>query len=229
MALGTILGLASSVPGLALGGYQLYKSSQIKPEEYSIPAEVKQMLGIAESQAGNNMPGYDLAKQSIGTSTSRGANLLERSTSGASLLGGISDLVASEQSGLTNLAATNAQVKAEQMKNLQNALMASAGYKDKEWQMNEGRDWDLKNQLLNSGIQNIVGGVGTGVSSYMQSELMDSQLDYWNSILNAGGVNPIDSGAPKSTSLKLTPSMTPKVGSQGIQFTPSTYKFSWEK
>lgn len=228
MALGTILGLASSVPGLALGGYQLYKSSQIKPEEYTIPAEVKQMLGIASAQASADMPGFELAKQSLGASTSRGANLLERGTSGAALLGGISDLVASEQSGLTNLASANAQMKAEQMKNLQNALLTSASYKDKEWQLTEGRDWELKNQLLNSGIQNIVGGVGTGVSSYMQSELMDGQLDYWNRILNAGGVNPIDSGAPKSTSLKLTPSMTPKVGSQGIQFTPSTHKFSWE-
>lgn len=192
MALGTILGLASSVPGLALGGYQLYKSSQIKPEEYTIPAEVKQMLGIASAQASADMPGFELAKQSIGASTSRGANLLERGTSGAALLGGISDLVASEQSGLTNLASANAQMKAEQMKNLQNALLTSASYKDKEWQLTEGRDWELKNQLLNSGIQNIVGGVGTGVSAYMQSDLMKNQLDYWNSILNAGrGATPV--------------------------------------
>lgn len=186
MALGTILGLASSVPGLALGGYQLYKSSQIKPEEYTIPAEVKQMLGIASAQASADMPGFELAKQSLGASTSRGANLLERGTSGAALLGGISDLVASEQSGLTNLASANAQMKAEQMKNLQNALLTSASYKDKEWQLTEGRDWELKNQLLNSGIQNIVGGVGTGVSAYMQAPLLKKQLDYWERILNAG-------------------------------------------
>lgn len=186
MALGTILGLASSVQGLALGGYQLYKSSQIKPEEYTIPAEVKQMLGIASAQASADMPGFELAKQSIGASTSRGANLLERGTSGAALLGGISDLVASEQSGLTNLASANAQMKAEQMKNLQNALLTSASYKDKEWQLTEGRDWELKNQLLNSGIQNIVGGVGTGVSAYMQAPLLKKQLDYWESMLNAG-------------------------------------------
>jgi len=191
LQLGQILGLASSIPGMALGGYQLYKAGRIDDTrpEYQIPADVKAMLGIATSQASQNgLPGQDLMEQQISASTSRGANLLERTTQGATQLGGITDLVASEQANLANLGIAGAQNKQQSLEGLKSALMSSAQYKDKAFQMNEYEPYlralEMKNNLLNSGIQNITGGAASGVSNWMTSDLMSNQMDYWQSLLN---------------------------------------------
>jgi hypothetical protein len=84
------IGLLAGIPSLALGTYQAIKGYQLGNQErpeYEIPDSLKQMLGMAKTQASQTgLPGQSLLEQNIRGTTSRGANILERSTQGSQLL-----------------------------------------------------------------------------------------------------------------------------------------------
>lgn len=183
------IGLIAGIPSLALGAYQAYQGYQLgqkKRPEYEIPGAIKSMLGMSERMATEGLPGEAAIRESITGSTSRGANLLERSAQGAQLLGGITDIVGSEQGQLTNLGVQSAQQKVLNQQRLQDALNTYAQYEDKQFEINELQPYLQAMQqaqaLTSAGVQNVVGGLGGLVSNSGQLAFNNDYLSMLKNI-----------------------------------------------
>jgi len=225
------IGLLAGIPSLALGTYQAIKGYQLGNQErpeYEIPDSLKQMLGMAKTQASQTgLPGQSLLEQNIRGTTSRGANILERSTQGSQLLGGISDLVTGEQQQMANIGIAGEQQNITNQQNLQNALSTYAQYEDKAYEINELQPYLQAMQqaqaLTSAGIQNIVGGIGGGLGAGMQSQMNTDYLDLLKSMYGSpmGGTKTTNASSSNISpnAFSINPAQIPKL--QGIGYLPA--------
>jgi len=163
------------------GIYQLFKGNQAKEEvrpEYKTPKEVTDMLGIAKQQSGSDMPGYNLAKSNIdqqgATSFSRAK---ESASSGSDLLGFLSASGVSSNRALNQLSAANEQYHTSAQDKLKNALLTTAGFKEKEFNLNEMQPYldSMRTSavMTEGGMQNIFGAASGYMNNYANSKYMD--------------------------------------------------------
>lgn len=220
------IGLIAGIPSLAMGAYQAIKGYQLGNQErpeYEIPDSVKQMLGMAKTQASQvGLPGQSVIEQNISGTTARGANILERSTQGSQLLGGITDLVTGEQQQLANIGIAGEQQNIANQQNLQKALNTYAQYEDKAYEINELQPYlqavQQAQALTSAGIQNIVGGISGGLGAGMQTQMNN---DYLNLLRGMYGV-PAEGGVKSTETNPQMFNVTP-LGSTGagIKLSPS--------
>lgn len=195
--MGTLSAILAALQ-LGTGIFQLFKGNQAKETErptYTTPKEVTDMLNIAKTEAGSDMPGYGLAKSNIeqqgATSFSRAK---ESATSGSDLLGFLSASGVSSNKALNQLSAANEQYHVAAQDKLKNALMTTAGFKDKEFTLNQMQPYldamRTSAVMTEGGMQNIFG----AVSGYATNSANQKYMDWLMGNDNKDKVNPTGAG-----------------------------------
>ena len=187
------LSLIPAVLQLIGGVVQSTEASAIdqKRPTYDIPKEVQQQVNIAQQGVYGNMPGYQQALSNLQQQEAFGINKATNvAQSGSDVLGYIAGQNLASNRALGGLAANNAQYNAQMQARLMSALANKAGYEDKAFQYNEAQPYqqamDAKAVLTEGGMQNIYGGVSSGVKNYMTAQLM-KDLGYYGGNKSTGG------------------------------------------
>jgi len=153
-----VLGVGQTIAGLV----------KKKPEipEYDIPQEVYENMTDAEYWALEGMPAASKAKF-IQESKRTGATALSRSAERKGGLGLISSIAQQERDDATNMLSMDAEARMNNMQNLYRAREAVSGEKEKKFAYDREKTMakrDEINNLIGSGLQNIMGAAGTGAA-----------------------------------------------------------------
>ena len=173
---------------LGLGAFQLAKAGKIKTERpyKEIPIEIYDYLNKAKEMAGKTrLPAQDLMQQDLRQTTMDALSKAQEIGGGSgNVLGALSGLYGNETRGINQLNIAAAQQNRQSQQDLYRAMQTMAGYKDKQWQINEldpyMRDMATKSALLGSGVQNIAGGVSGGMNNLLAMKQLKIMEEYFN-------------------------------------------------
>jgi len=207
---------------LGLGGaktlYGLYQSYQAKQDAKAaqeqmvkaaaIPSAVYNMVGLAEKNRMSGMPGEDLAKDQIRSSTQSGVNAVENvATSSSQAIGALGDMFTNEQSNLKKLALSRSQYQQQQDQNYMGTLNTLAQYQSRLSQAKMGVASQQYSQAVAQGqgaIQNIWSGASDVLGYFAQQEATKNRSDEIDKIYGRGKYAPV---VPK-TADNITPMRT---------------------
>ena len=164
------MALISGGLGLTQGLAGLIGGARNKAPKYSMPKEYEQNLSDAQMRAAGGLPSASkqLATEQMARGTAAGLTKLNDRNMVAA---GVAGLAQGEADQANKLAAMDAQARMSGQRDVAAARLAIAGAKDKDFAIKQ-QDYLRKAQanagLVNSGIQNIVG----GMQNYGMMDLM---------------------------------------------------------
>jgi hypothetical protein len=182
------LALLSTIPGLIQGGLGVFQGIQgnragkVERPTYEIPEGIKQMVDMAGREASQTeLPGQALMEQNISSSTSRGVNEMSKVSDGSALLGGVVDLILGEQQQMGALGVAGGEQRQNNLKQLYSALGMQADAENMAFQYNELQPYLQAQQqaqaLKSASIQNIAGGLTSGLGTAMNMTMQNEYLD----------------------------------------------------
>lgn len=139
-AIGAGIGLAKTAFGASRfnKGRKEYEAMLKNMPQYEIPDEYGANVDLAKSAYQSGMPGADIAKNMIYSSTASGLSRAEEaSASSIDLLGATTDMYAKEMDALNNLAFQEAQYKAKGLESLMGANLQMGAEKSKAFEYNK--------------------------------------------------------------------------------------------
>lgn len=147
---------------------------------YEIPEEIKQNMSQAQMQAYEGLP--EAQKQQYISNLQRSANFgLSAMSDRKAGLSGLSALVQNQNDAYNNLLSQDSAAHQANLANLMNVRSQMAGYKDQEFQMNKLVPFQETAQasqgLQGAGLQNIYGGLESGVGTLQNAQLAKSLED----------------------------------------------------
>ncbi len=180
MALPLALGLTAGGLQAAMGIGQFIKGSSMKPErpEYEIPSQVREAENLMRDRSIAPLAGENLLRQDIDASFANTVDAARR-------VGGNTDMLvagAGQQYSqmLRDLGINRARAREMAERSLAQQLGLSATYEDQAFELNQMQPYmDAiadKSRLMEGGIQNIFGGLETGVTSAIYQSIADSAL-----------------------------------------------------
>jgi hypothetical protein len=144
-----------------------------KRPEYKIPDAVNQQLGYAAYNASSGLPSYGNALNQIDANT---ANALSAARESGNPMAAISAIQANQNAGTNDLNVNDANYRASQQQQLQQALAQKAQYDDQAWQINEYAPYADKRKLFENmfgaGVKNMMGGLDNMASMDAMKQLM---------------------------------------------------------
>jgi len=161
-----VANIAGGLLGGITGIFQRKKAKKLLREAgdqpiYSIPNEILQNQKMAERAANEGMPSqqYNNAMRNIQRTQS---SLLSGATDRRSALMALPKLQQQANDATANLDAQDATMRMQNQRTLYGIGAQTAGYRDKEFQINKMQPWERKynyaQQLLGAGNQNLLGG-----------------------------------------------------------------------
>jgi len=166
--IGAALGGLRSLLGTGLGIAQLIRGSRMKPKRptYQISQEAKDQLGLAQNQLNAGLAGKSEILDQINSNQSGFINNIKQGSTDSSTLLATAGLGAvNKNKALNNLAVTQAQDYQNRLRNLMVAQNNMTTQRDKAFQYNEYEPFidesRTKSSLIEGGIQNILGGIGS--------------------------------------------------------------------
>lgn len=221
---------AMAIPAAISAGTAIYNALSNKSKEsaankalqqtiqnraaYRTPGEISQIQSIAERQAGGDMPGYSVMKDTIAGNTALGSGAISRYGGDVNqTLGAVTNLYAKNTNATNDLALKNAQYKSNSLNQLKNALQLSADYADKGWDWNTKQAYEeAYNRLAadraaysSAANQSLQGGIN-GLSSL------------GSSLIQAYAMNPSAFGANNNIWSQSLPSNPPLGGTGSLNF-----------
>lgn len=168
VTIGAITAGVQAIGGTAqlIAGARMAKKN--KAPTYEIPAEVSQNLSDAQRMALEGMPAEQKQQyvQNLQRSTMFGLNAMNDRKAG---LAGLSSLVQNQNDAYGNLLSMDAQARQQNQQLLMQQRENMAQYKDKQFDFNKVQPYLQKAQaaqaLQGAGIQNILGGLQTGINA----------------------------------------------------------------
>lgn len=152
----TLLSAIQGGIGLIQGVGSLLKKD--KRPEYEMPNALKQSLALANMQVGSRMPGYS---QAVDQANLTAANQLAAAGQSGNTLESIQTIAGSQQGSMREIAAMDAQVEAQDLRNLQQTLGQVAQAQDMEFEANKLAPYQdsaqEKRDLMGAGIENVFG------------------------------------------------------------------------
>lgn len=183
-----LIGAASNLPSMILGGSQLFKSHKMRPKrpQYEIPLAEQQALQLAKNMgAQTRLPGQEAIEGQLDETTANTLSSIERmGYGGASDINAASRAYGNQQDKETQLGVAAAGNRQQNLRNLQGALSHYATYEDKKWNLNElqpyEQDAKAKAALYEGGMTNLSGGlkdIAGGISNVMLADYIGKQQD----------------------------------------------------
>lgn len=182
--------LAAILGGAQLlgGAYQFFKPDPDLPK-YEIPASQQYRMALAAGDLSKaetaRLPGYDIAAANIRQSTASGVQRV-RETAGtqAQALGAAVDLAGREQDAFRDLAFQSAQYQAQEEARArsayQSALQSQVQQEEQAMYYNQMYPQEValqeRMQERQAGMQNIMGGLTTGIGSLMQQQQFNQMM-----------------------------------------------------
>jgi hypothetical protein len=212
------IGLGKSIFGglRANQGRKEYESLLNNLPKYEIPDEFKANVNLAKSAYQSGMPGADVAKNMIYSSTEAGLSRAEEaSQSSIDLLGATTEMYAKELDSLNNMAYQDAVYRSQQLDRLSQANAMMGEQKSKQWEINK---WNPAQMRLNmaqskwqSGQSMVQGGLGDLFGSAMSFATSQAQMKGLNEVFGQGGAagvasSGIASGGYNGIGIKANPS-----------------------
>jgi len=177
MAIPLILAGAQAAIGVgqAISGHKRLKN--LTRPEYQIPSEIEQNMSEAELMSYYGMP--DAQKQSYMQNIQRsGQQALSGIADRKGGLGMVSAVQQQQEDSYMNLLSADVQQRMQNIQAAQQARQVMAEYKDKAFQINEMepyvQDYNEAQSLIGSGMQNIMGGLQSGVESMMVKDAFNT-------------------------------------------------------
>jgi hypothetical protein len=162
--------LVAALPSVVKGVQGISQSSKAKKMEkglvrptYKTPEMINEAIAGARMRAqGTQLPGQKYTEDRLAGATAAGQRaILEAGTGSAGAINAISGLYGNQMNKELSLAEAGAQNQQRNIANLQQMLLQGAGYKDKEFQLNEYDPYKQKaatiSALRGAGIQNKAG------------------------------------------------------------------------
>jgi len=184
---GGALGLGKTIFGglRANQGRREYESLLNNMPKYEIPKAYEANVNLAKNAYQSGMPGADVAKNMIYSSTEAGLSRAEEaSQSSVDLLGATTQMYAKELENLNNLAYQDAISRSQSLDRLSQANAMMGEQKAKQWEINK---WNPAQMRLNmaqskwqqgqSMVQSGIGDVFGSAMSFATSQAQLSQLD----------------------------------------------------
>lgn len=202
---GGALGLGKSIFGglRANQGRNEYERLLRNMPKYEIPKEYQANVGLAKSAYQSGMPGVDVAKNMIYSSTEAGLSRAEAaSQSSVDLLGATTEMYAKELDNLNNLAYQDAVYRSQQLDRLSQANVMLGEQKSKQWEINKWNPAQMRLNMAQSKWQQgqglVQSGIGDMFGSAMNYATAKSQMDQLDKLFGKGDVT--------STGLGVLPS-----------------------
>lgn len=202
MALGTgaIMGLVGAgvqgVTGLGqlIAGLAMHNERPTKV----IPPEIEANLNQAQIQYLQGLPDeqYNQAIQNFQRNLAFGARQLQDRNSA---IGGIASLVQQANDATLGLDVADANARFNNLQNLYAARKDMANERNIAWDWNARQKYlenaEAKQGLIGAGIQNLTGGINTGMSGFAQDNFANmykggNQNNFWNMIMGMKNQNP---------------------------------------
>lgn len=219
---GGVLGIGKTIFGglRANQGRREYEKLLRNMPKYEIPKEYGANVNLAKESYIEGMPGADIAKNMIYSSTEAGLSRAEEaSQSSVDLLGATTQMYAKELDNLNNLAYQDAVSRSQALDRLTQANAMMGEQKAKQWEINKWNPMQMKLNIAQSKWQQgqgmVQGGIGDVFGSAMSFATSQAQLK---------GLNEVFGTANNSTNF-----VTDNTGStgMGIQANPSNFLPNW--
>lgn len=184
---GGALGLGKTIFGglRANQGRKEYEALLRNMPKYEIPKEYQGNVNLAKSAYQSGIPGADMAKNMIYSSTEAGLSRAEEAAqSSVDLMGATTEMYAKELDALNNLAYQDAVYRSQQLDRLSQANAMLGEQKAKQWEINKWNPaqmrlnmaqskWQSGQSMVQGGISDVFG----SVSSFVTAQSQMNQLD----------------------------------------------------
>ena len=192
---GGALGLGKTIFGglRANQGRREYESLLKKMPKYEIPKAYEANVNLAKNAYQSGMPGADVAKNMIYSSTEAGLSRAEEaSQSSVDLLGATTEMYAKELENLNNLAYQDAISRSQSLDRLTMANQAMGEQKAKQWEINKWNPAQMRLNMAQSkwqqGQSMVQGGIGDMFGSAMSYGIAKAQMDQLDKLFGKGDV-----------------------------------------
>lgn len=178
--------LISAGLGIGVGLLQEQRAKKLEAKSRPVqtpPPSATHALNLARTMAGENqLPGQDIIEGKLGASTAGAVSELKASAdSPSAILANISKVYANQMDKERDLAIAGAGMKRTNEGNYINALNNYGQLEQKAWDWNTGmpytQDMAAASALHGSAVQNISGGINTGINTFSQSLMNKMYLD----------------------------------------------------
>lgn len=200
---------ALAIPAIIQGGIgiaQLAGGASMNPKrpDYEIPESAEAALANAKyvaSQTG--LPGADVFRSALKENMANSIfNLTQAATSPTQILEGVTKMNEEYANQEQNLAIQSAQNYLNNQGMLRGELNTMAAREDQKWVANEYNPWlmkmERKQALMEGGMHNIMGGVGSATSLLGAKAEMDFMKDFYGR--TGTGNQPVGSSADAASS-----------------------------
>lgn len=198
---GGALGLGKTIFGglRANQGRREYESLLKKMPKYEIPKAYEANVNLAKNAYQSGMPGADVAKNMIYSSTEAGLSRAEEaSQSSVDLLGATTEMYAKELENLNNLAYQDAISRSQSLDRLTMANQAMGEQKAKQWEINKWNPAQMRLNMAQSkwqqGQSMVQGGIGDMFGSAMSYATAQSQMNLLDKLFGKGQATSTGSG-----------------------------------
>lgn len=192
MAIGAGLGMVNSALQTGLGLAQLIKGGRMNPQRptYEIPDEVGAQLGLRQQLLNARMAGARGMERNLQESAATGMyNATQGAASSEDLLAAGAMSQGNTNRSLRDLQIREAQDYESRVQGLERAQMNMAGYKDKEFQMNEMDPYmeaaATKSALTSGGLQNLSGGLASASAQFGKMYEADEMTGEFSGLFKA--------------------------------------------
>jgi hypothetical protein len=203
----------AAIPAIAQTGYGIYQAIKgakmakgLERPEYQIPEEIKSNLSQAQRLALEGMTAEE--QQNWVDNIQRSGNFALRALGDrkAGLAG-----IAGVQQGMTDayrqVGETDAQMRRQNISQLMQQNQVMAGYKDKEFELNEMNPFlaaaKAAESMKGAGVQNIFGGVKSGLDTVLSQDVYKQMMG------DGVGGGPATATTPSATTPTGIPPVTP--------------------
>jgi hypothetical protein len=202
----------AAIPAIAQTGYGIYQAIKgakmakgLERPEYEIPEEIKSNLSQAQRLALEGMTAEE--QQNWVDNIQRSGNFALRALGDRKAgLAGISGVQQSMTDAYRQVGETDANMRRQNIAQLMQQNQVMAGYKDKEFELNEMNPFlaqaKAAESMKGAGVQNIFGGVKSGLDTVLSQDIYKQMID-----AGSGG-NPSVS-TPSATTPAGIPPVTP--------------------
>lgn len=180
MGIGAGLQAANTLYQLGSGIVQSIKGSKMKPQRptYKIPREIAQNQAMYRAAANSTrVPGQSIIENNIkagGANALRNINNTARNT--GDILAAASQVNSNQNQAFNNLGIEGAQIQMKNRDRLANANETMAQYRNQAFDYNQNQPYmnamARKNALIQSGAQNIAGGLNSGANSAFNASML---------------------------------------------------------
>ena len=161
---------------------------EFEANKYEVPSGIKSMLQVVGGLASQKeIPGSDIVKSQLATSTARGVERSSRvATSTSDVLGSLNQLYSKQMDTQLNLALAGAENYQANRLRYANALQTLGGYETEKWNYNVlypyMQEMTAAGQMASAGNENIQSAIGSGLSIMSASAEMgklDADFKAW--------------------------------------------------